>query len=97
VAVWGAGAKGATFCNLADPDGQLLAAVVDVNPAKQGSFLVGTGHRIIAPRTVARLAARTILVLNPNYTAEVNDTLERMGTDAVVIDLMGNDTHAPAH
>src|SRR5206468_766444 len=46
VFAWGAGAKGVTFCNLADPDRARLAGVVDVNPAKQGRFLPGTGHPI---------------------------------------------------
>ncbi|MFD1690786.1 hypothetical protein ACFSHR_02120 [Azotobacter chroococcum] len=41
VSLWGAGAKGATFANLIDPDCSLIECVVDLNPRKQGgSFLV---------------------------------------------------------
>lgn len=83
---WGAGAKGVTFCNLADPDCTRLAGVVDVNPAKQGKFLPGTGHPIVPPEAVADAAA--VLVFNPNYIAEVRATLESLGSRAEVIDPM---------
>jgi SAM-dependent methyltransferase len=86
VLVWGAGAKGVTFCNLADPDARRVSGVVDVNPAKQGHHLPETGHPILAP--VAATDAAAVIVLNPNYTAEVADALGRLGSRAVVIDLM---------
>lgn len=86
VVVWGAGAKGVTFCNLADPDAGRVSGVVDVNPAKQGRYLPGTGHPILAPAAAAD--AETAIVLNPNYTAEVADALGRLRSRAAVIDLM---------
>ncbi|AXS40437.1 class I SAM-dependent methyltransferase [Breoghania sp. L-A4] len=43
VFIWGAGAKGATFANIIDPDAALFAGVVDINPGKQGRFIGGTG------------------------------------------------------
>jgi SAM-dependent methyltransferase len=96
VVVWGAGAKGATFCNLADPDARRVAGVVDVNPAKQGHYLPGTGHPILAPAAAADAAA--VIVLNPNYTAEVADALGRLGSRAAVIDLMRwEEEHAADH
>jgi hypothetical protein len=86
VFAWGAGAKGVTFCNLADPDCTRLAGVVDVNPAKQGQFLPGTGHPIVPPATAAGAAA--VLVFNPNYLTEVRAMLDRFGPGADVIDPM---------
>jgi hypothetical protein len=91
VCVWGAGAKGATFCHLADPAARRVAAVVDVNPAKQGRFLAGTGHPIVAPDRAAELGAASVVVLNPNYTAEVAAALGRRGSPAAVIDLMAEE------
>jgi hypothetical protein len=85
VYAWGAGAKGVTFCNLADPDATRLAGVVDVNPAKQGKFLPGTGHAILLPEAAA--AAHAVLMFNPNYVAEVAETLARLGSEAAVVDL----------
>jgi hypothetical protein len=86
VYVWGAGAKGVTFCNLADPDATRLAGVIDVNPAKQGKFLPGTGHTIVSPAHARSAAA--VLVLNPNYVSEVRSHVEQLGSRAEVIDLM---------
>lgn len=86
VFAWGAGAKGVTFCNLADPDRSHLAGVVDVNPAKQGKYLPGTGHPIVPP--AAALGAAAVLVFNPNYVTEVRATVERLGSRAEVIDPM---------
>jgi hypothetical protein len=86
VFVWGAGAKGVTFCNLADPDCSHVTAVVDVNPAKQGKFLPGTGHAIVSPADAKNAVA--VLVLNPNYFAEVRSAAECLGLRAEVIDLM---------
>ncbi len=37
VFAWGAGAKGVTFCNLADPDRRRLAGAVDVNRRSRAS------------------------------------------------------------
>jgi SAM-dependent methyltransferase len=94
VAVWGAGAKGVTFCNLVDPDGTRVAAVVDVNPAKQGKYVAGTGHPIIAPDEAARGGYETFLVLNPNYVGEVRAHLRRLGSGADVVDLMRTEGEA---
>ncbi|WP_439621789.1 class I SAM-dependent methyltransferase [Gemmata sp.] len=85
VYAWGAGAKGVTFANLADPAAERLAGVVDVNPAKQGRFVPGTGHPIVPPAAAVR--ARAVLVFNPNYVAEVADTLAGLGSAAEVVDL----------
>src|SRR5262249_12083628 len=88
VMAWGAGAKGATFCNLADPAARLLAGVVDVNPAKQGKYLPGTAHPILSPEAAVSAGLTAALVLNPNYVAEVADRIARLGSAAAVIDLM---------
>lgn len=87
VAIWGAGAKGVTFCNLADPDREQVACVIDVNPAKQGNYVGGTGHPIIAPDRIGA-GVRAVVVLNPQYTEEVAARLAHQGSHAAVIDLM---------
>lgn len=75
VAVWGAGAKGVTFANQIDPAGEILACVVDLNPAKQGGFLPGTGHPILAPEEIDARGVATAILLNPNYEQEIRDML----------------------
>jgi SAM-dependent methyltransferase len=87
VCLWGAGAKGVTFANLVDADCQQLHGVVDVNPAKQGGFIAGSGHPIIAPAALANSDVRTVLVLNPNYTREIAATLAQVAPQCRVVDL----------
>lgn len=91
-AVWGAGAKGVTFCNLADPAGTALAGVVDVNPGKQGKFLAGTGHRILAPQQATAAGLASAIVLNPNYVPEIQRSLAEHHSRACVIDLMARES-----
>jgi hypothetical protein len=71
VAVWGAGAKGVTFANVLDPQRQLLRCIVDINQRKQGRFVPGTGHEIVAPEALGPLGVRHVIVMNPYYSSEI--------------------------
>jgi SAM-dependent methyltransferase len=88
VGVWGAGAKGVTLVNLIDPDASTIVCVVDLNPNKQGRFVPGTGHAIVAPDKLRELGVVTICLMNPNYRHEVLATLAELGLDTItVVDL----------
>ena len=69
--MWSAGAKGATFLLLVDESSRHVHSVIDVNPGKQGRFLPGTGHPIIAPSEAAANGIETVVVMNPNYAEEI--------------------------
>ena len=86
VAVWGAGAKGSTFADLLDPERNIVDCVVDVNPRKQGCYLAGTGHPIVAPGDLAARGVAGAILMNPNYRTEIEGLLSR--TD-VKIQLIG--------
>jgi hypothetical protein len=88
VGVWGAGAKGVTFANLADPAATSIHCFIEVNPAKQGKFIPGTGHPIIAPEQIDAEGLNGVLVLNPNYVREMTKYLQDRSSRAVVVDLM---------
>lgn len=70
IALWGAGAKGATLANLVDAAGSLIDCVVDVNPRKQGHYLPGTGHPIVAPAELPQRGVAQAILMNPNYRQE---------------------------
>ncbi|MBI9082533.1 MAG: methyltransferase domain-containing protein [Desulfobacterales bacterium] len=76
--VWGAGSKGVSFLNSL-PEATMIDGVIDINPAKQGGFIAGTGHRILAPETLAGLGPGIVLVMNPVYTEEIRQTTLEMG------------------
>jgi SAM-dependent methyltransferase len=84
VAVWGAGAKGATFLHLVDPDRARIAVVVDLHPNKQGRYVAGTGHAVSAPRGDVLRAVRSVIVMNPNYRTEVEQRIGDLGLAAHV-------------
>tara|TARA_R110002072_G_scaffold137777_4_gene280644 strand:+ start:463 stop:1602 length:1140 start_codon:yes stop_codon:yes gene_type:complete len=77
--VWGAGAKGTTLVNTLDPTAERVVGLVDVNPAKQGRFVPGTGHPILAPHELAGTSYGGVLVMNPNYLEEIAAELNRLG------------------
>ena len=82
VAIWGAGAKGVTLVDLCDPERRLVACVVDINPRKQGRFVPGTGHPIVAPEVLREKGIRHVIVMNPNYEQEV--TMQAGGVDPAI-------------
>jgi len=86
VALWGAGAKGATFANLVDPDCALIDCVVDLNPNKQGRFIPGTGHPIVAPVDLPGRGVCNAVLMNPNYRQENLQLLAKAGIELNLID-----------
>jgi hypothetical protein len=84
--IWGAGSKGVAFLSmlgLADE----VAFAVDVNPAKHGMFMPGTGHEIVAPERLAEIRPGIVVVMNPIYADEIRQDLGRLGVDADVLTL----------
>ncbi len=86
VALWGAGAKGATFANLVDQHCDLIDCVVDLNPKKQGRFIPGTGHPIVAPNDLPNRGVRNAVLMNPNYREENLQLLAEAGIELNLID-----------
>ena len=77
VGLWGAGAKGVTFLNVVH--GDLVDAVIDVNPRKRGRFLPGTGHVVAAPEDLIAAPVDELVVMNATYLDEIADQMDRLG------------------
>src|SRR5438067_2170107 len=86
VALWGAGAKGATFANMIDPERCWIDCIVDLNPAKQGHFLPGSGHPIVNYSDLCARGVETAIVMNPNYREENFKLLSQAGLSVHLID-----------
>jgi hypothetical protein len=71
VALWGAGAKGVTFANLLDAARASIDCLADINPRKQGRFVSGSAHPIVAPEDLPGRGGRSVILLNPNYAGKV--------------------------
>jgi hypothetical protein len=85
VAIWGAGAKGVTFALLTDPEARLFDCAIDINPAKQGRYLAGSGLAVLSPELAALRGLRTIFVMNPNYLDEISRQTAKLGIDAALL------------
>lgn len=71
VAAYGAAAKGNTLINFAGIRADLLAYVVDRNPAKQGKFLPGSRIPIVSPEHLIADQPAWIVILPWNLREEV--------------------------
>ncbi|NGZ05833.1 MAG: methyltransferase domain-containing protein [Magnetococcales bacterium] len=71
--IWGAGSKGVIFALFLQRVGIRFDWVIDINPAKQNTYLPVTGLRVCAPdEAIPQLHARAdILVMNGNYLDEI--------------------------
>jgi hypothetical protein len=84
--IWGAGSKGVGFLSALGLDGE-IACAVDVNPAKHGMFMPGTGHEIVPPEALVDVRPNLVVVMNPAYVEEIRADLDRLGVAAEVMAL----------
>ena len=64
-----------------------VSCAVDVNPAKHGKFMPGTGHRIVAPDRLRGLQPDLVVAMNPSYAVEIRESLKELDVDATVLAL----------
>ncbi len=86
VAIWGSGSKCVSLmCSL--DLGDLLLAIVDINPHKHGKFLAGSGREISSPDVLARLRPDAVIIMNSIYTEEVRHELAARGLEPELLSL----------
>lgn len=73
-AVWAASSKAVGFL-AAIPQFEPLVAV-DINPAKRGRFLPGSGLAVCAPEDLREHDVELVLVMNPLYIEEIRTKLD---------------------
>ena len=78
IVLWGGGSKAVSFLTTLGLQDE-IAAVVDVNPYRQGNFLPGSGHEVVAPEALSRINPDSVVVMNPIYAVEVRAELARLG------------------
>lgn len=83
VALWGAGARGVNFLNIADPEG-VVEVAVDLNERKHGLHLAGTGQAVHPPAYLAEFRPDVVVITNPVYREEIARDLRGMGLDPEV-------------
>lgn len=71
--IWGGASKGVIFALFMERAGTPIDTVIDINPAKQGRYLAGTGLRVQSPEeAMAHLPdGADVFVMNSNYLREI--------------------------
>jgi len=82
--VWGAGSKGVMFLNLFK-ESPVLDYAVDINPKKQGKYIPGSGHKIVADEALKETRPDVVLVMNPLYMREIAKRLADLGVRAELL------------
>jgi SAM-dependent methyltransferase len=80
VVLWGGGSKGVSFITTLGLTDE-VASVVDINPYKQGKFMPGTGHSVIAPKALVDQTPDLVIVMNPIYVTEITANLKELGLE----------------
>ena len=77
-AIWGGASKGVIFALFMQRAGVPVDIGIDINPAKQGKYLAGSGLRIHSPEEAMALLIpdADLFVMNRNYLSEI---IERSG------------------
>jgi len=76
--LWGSGSKGVAFLttlNLCDE----IEYTVDVNPYKNGTFMAGTGQKVVTPDFLNNYHPDLVILMNPLYKKEVEKDLHQKG------------------
>lgn len=79
--IWGAGSKGVAFLTTLKIRDEIEYAV-DINPYKHGTYMAGTGQRIVAPEFLREYRPDIVIVMNPIYCNEIRRDLNRIEVTA---------------
>ncbi len=87
LALWGAGAKGANFARMIDPNRETITCIVDINPRKQGRYIAGSAHLIVSPDELRkRNDIDGIIIMNENYLQEIKSMMKSWDGDFFILD-----------
>lgn len=77
VVLWGSSSKGVSFLTTLGIKRE-IDYVVDINPYRQGKFMPGSGHKIVAPEYLKSCCPDLVVLLNPIYRDEIQEMLDGM-------------------
>ena len=86
IVLWGGGSKAVGFLSAVEARDE-VDCVVDINPFKQGLYLPGSGHRVLAPEALVDRRPDMVVVMNPIYLGEIEVWLAQHGVSSEVVGL----------
>ena len=76
--LWGGGSKAVAFLTTLEVTKGIEYAV-DVNRKRSGTYIAGTGQRIVAPEFIEECQPDVVIIISPVYLDEIKADLDRMG------------------
>jgi len=86
IVVWGSGSKAVAFLTTLKINDEIEYAV-DINPYKHGTFLAGTGHKILRPTALNQAKPDIVIVMNPIYIHEIRQQLQSINISTEIISI----------
>ena len=83
VVIWGASSKGVAFLTALEAS-ETIEFVVDINPNKHGTFMAGSGKKIVSPDFLREYMPDTVIVMNPIYSNEIKNLLTSINVSAKI-------------
>ncbi len=84
IVVWGAGSKGISLLNMLHVQDE-IEYIVDINPRKRNKYVTGAGQQIVPPEFLIDYRPDTIIVMNPIYRQEIENTVNQLGIQAEML------------
>lgn len=86
VIMWGSGSKGVSFLtSLHNTD--MIEYVVDINPYRQGHYMIGFGQKIVAPDFLTKYRPTVVIVMNRIYVEEIRVMLQKLSLEPELLAL----------
>jgi len=83
VVLWGGGSKGVTFLTTLHKD--QIEYVVDIDQKKQGTFMAGTGQKIVPPKFLKQYNPDVVIIMNPVYKEEIQTKLNNLDVQPQIL------------
>ncbi len=84
VVLWGSGSKGVAFLTTLNLCTE-IEYTVDINPNKHGTYMAGTGQKVVSPDFLSAYRPDLVILMNPVYRQEVQKELHQRGISAHVV------------
>jgi SAM-dependent methyltransferase len=81
IVIWGSGSKAVAFLTTLKISEE-IEYVVDINPYREGKYIPGSGHEIVAPEFLKQYKPHKIIVMNPVYCDEIQQELDDLNIKA---------------
>ncbi|HVN56635.1 MAG TPA: class I SAM-dependent methyltransferase [Anaerolineaceae bacterium] len=84
IVLWGSGSKGVAFLTTLGLFDE-IEYTVDINPLKEGTYMAGTGQKVVCPDFLKMYRPDYVAVMNPIYEVEVRHQLNELGLSPELI------------